>query len=182
MNLMKPNVAPARVLVLSGLGLMLAACATPPAHVDQAPVPDYNGQARYELIPEPAGSARYQLEPGQSVELPELQRNQDAIYPTKLVALNLDAVTLMARLSVDTEGRVSATWISEYDGDENHRPAFEQAVREAAAEWQFRPMVIYDDTQANDQGEAKPFSVWFKFQFDVVDGKPQTSSGQTPSQ
>ncbi len=171
-----------RGLPIAAFALMLAACAAPATRVETVPAPDYNGQAHHQQIPDPADSARYRLEPGQSVELPALQRNPDPIYPPELVALNLGKVTLVARLSVDAEGKVSATWVSEYHGDEAHRPRFELAVREAASTWQFRPMVIFDDTQADERGQAKPFSTWFKFQFDVIDGQANASSGQTASQ
>lgn len=156
---------------------LLAGCATtsaPPVEPDRA------GLAGYERIPEPAGGARWELQVGERSRGAEPRRNPDPTYPAKLVALDLPPVSLDARLSVDIEGRVEAVWIRPAGEAPAWQPAFEAAVREAAGNWRFTPLEIHGEDAAagtpQPDGQRRPFSVWYRFHFEVVDGEPVTGS------
>lgn len=168
------------IMLATGLVLLVSGCSTP---APKPTAPTYAGKAHYKRITGPAGTHHYKLTPGQSWTRPTLQRNPDPVYPAALVHLALAPVHIVARLSVDKIGRVTAVYISKDDSQPSYRQAFEQAVRGAAMRWQFSPMKF---TTTITRGDAppriivvpKPFSMWFKFRFEVVDGKPVTSSRQ----
>jgi len=143
----------------------------------------YAGRAHYERMAEPEGSQHYKLTPGQSWVRPALQRNPEPVYPPALVTRDLPPVVVVARLSVNRIGRVTAVYVSQNDNRPRYRQAFEQAVRDATTRWRFSPMKFTTRIPRNDAPPQiimapKPYSMWFKFRFDVVDGKPVTSSRQ----
>lgn len=158
--------------------LLLAGChAVPP----RASAPNREGTADYRRIPEPAGTRHYTLTPGQAWSRPVLVRNPAPLYPAALVELDLPPVDIVARLSVDEQGRVTAAYIPSDDPPSARHHVFAQAVRAAVAEWRFTPMTFTREVRrahapATFVRIPKPFSLWFRFRFAVIDGKPTTSS------
>ncbi len=169
-----------RILVVLSctLAIVMSGCTT----AMQKPVDHrYAGRAHHERMADPEGMQHYKLTPGQSWTRPALRHNPEPVYPPALVTRDLPPVVVVARLSVNKIGRVTAVYISHNDSRSPHRQAFEQAVRDAATQWRFSPMkfttrIPRSDAPARIIVAPKPFSMWFKFRFDVVDGKPVTSS------
>lgn len=159
-----------RPMLISALALLLPACATAPPATDTR---DYQGRSHYQPLEAPAGSDRYTLTPGESHTAPILERNPAPVYPPGLVDLALPATTVTARLSVGDDGHVHAVYIRDNDADVAHRQAFDRAVRESTSRWLFTALTI--------GGKAQPFSLWFVFRFEVVDGTPKTSTSQSPA-
>lgn len=88
-------------------------------------------------------------------------------------------MNVVAQLVMDEEGRVSAVH-SVSDTDSGPDGAlFEAAVEYAAMQWTFTPFWIQ---QARQDGTylrtQKPFSLWYTFEFKMVNGKPQVEVGK----
>lgn len=161
-----------------GLALLVSSCSTPPP---KPAAPSYEGKAHYQRIPAPAGTHPYTLSPGESYIKPTLRQNPDPVYPVPLIDLALPTVDIVARLSVDRLGRVTAVYISKDNSQALYRQAFEKAVHDAARHWVFTPLRFTTTvTRAHHppvvKMTSKPFSMWFRFHFEVVNGKPVTSS------
>ncbi|HEX7339639.1 MAG TPA: hypothetical protein VF271_06855 [Rhodanobacteraceae bacterium] len=169
-----------RLALVASLGALLAACATAPK---VPPKPDWQGRTHYQRIQVPAWQKPYQLTSGTQATGTMLKRNPAPVYPPALVAKGLPPVTVTARLSVDKTGHVDAVWISKYQGDAAARAAFEAAVHQAAMHWIFVPLTFMREVTRPDHTvavatTAKPFSLYFRFYFKVVNGKPVTGSGK----
>ncbi len=169
---------PITLVSVAGLAVLAVGCTT----VAPKPAPpDYQGKAEYARLAAPPGSHPYTLVAGESASGTTLARNPDPIYPATLVPLALPSVTVTARLSVNDEGGVTAVWISQYQGAKGYRQAFANAARHAAMRWVFVPLTFTRTTilpggKHVTRTTAKPFSLWFQFYFNVVNGKPMTSS------
>ena len=140
--------------------------------------PTAQPRTSYELIT-PPDAPHYSLQPGQSAQLPkpEIGHFAPPVYPASLAKPGAAPVVVKAQLTFGADGRVSGVYLlpDSYAGP-GHL-LFEDAVRAAAADWRFTPLVFeqYSDP-AMDAGtlerEAKPFSLWFAFHFAMVNGKP----------
>lgn len=164
-------VSVALVLLLS----MLAACSPRTTTVLK---PTTTGETSYKLIT-PPDAPHYALQPGQSASLPApvIGRFAPPVYPASLVKPGAGPVTLRAQLVFGADGHVTGVYMlpGSYAGPGH--ALFENAVRTAARDWRFTPLVFEHyvrdgDAPAKLEQAAKPFSLWFAFQFRVVDGKP----------
>ena len=157
--------------VLLGLCIAVSACGT--RTVVQ---PELNPETSYrQLVPE--GAARYTLAPGESAAQPVLRRHDPPVYPSVLVHAGATPVTVVAQLIVDSAGRVQRVVVTSDSAREADRPLFESAVRKAAMQWVFSPLLLRHRTNGSNEEApfvttAKPFSLWFAFRFEVAGGKP----------
>lgn len=140
--------------------------------------PTANPRTSYKLIT-PPDAPHYKLQPGESASLPGPEKGLFAppIYPPSLARPGMPPVRVRAQLVFDTQGHVSEVVIlpDSYAGPGH--VLFEDAVRSAARDWAFTPLVFEERTGGGDtpvtlKREARPFSLWFEFRFDMVDGKP----------
>ncbi|MDQ6646172.1 MAG: energy transducer TonB [Pseudomonadota bacterium] len=103
-------------------------------------------------------------------------------YPSAMLANCPADVRLQAQLIVGTDGKVDEVRVDEAAAAE---PAFVSAVRTAAMQWHFEPLIIshwaadaHDETHPVDT-EARPFSLPYEFRFACHAGKPVVSSSST---
>ena len=140
--------------------------------------PTAQPQTSWKLITPPDAS-HYALRQGQSAQLPKpvIGHFAPPVYPESLAKPGAAPVVVKAQLTFGADGRVNGVYLlpDSYAGP-GHL-LFEDAVRAAVADWQFTPLVFeqYSNPAMGAgtlQREAKPFSLWFAFHFEVVDGKP----------
>lgn len=168
----------ARLASTAAITLTLLGC----HHASPRPTtPVREGTSDYRRIDEPAGTRHYTLSPSQSWTPPIVVHNPAPVYPPDLVARELPPVDVVARLSVDKNGHVEAVYVQPDPDHPATPPAFAAAVRRAAAAWRFTPMTFENKTNHGDRPPTvirtrKPFSLWFRFHFEIVDGRPSTSS------
>lgn len=127
----------------------------------------------------PPDAPHYNLQPGQSASLPapQIGRFAPPLYPPTLAHPGMPPVTVKAQLVFDANGKVSGVYVLSNSYAGAGHALFEEAVRAAANDWAFTPLVF---TETHGGGaapvtltrKAKPFSLWFAFHFDMVDGKP----------
>lgn len=140
--------------------------------------PTTKPETSWKLV-EPAGSPQYALQPGQSAVEPEpvIGHFAPPMYPPALVRRGMPPVTVTAQLAFGTDGKVYSVRIvsNSYAGVDH--ALFADAVRTAAKDWVFTPLVF--EAYVGDAGARpalqrtpKPFSLWFEFHFDMVAGKP----------
>lgn len=159
--------------------LLLSACAATVTSV----APSANPETSYRLIT-PKDAPHYTLEPGQSAAEPKplIGYFVPPRYPPSLARPDMPVVQVKAQLVFDEVGHVRETLIlsNSYSGAGGE--LFDDAVREATAQWAFTPLV-FEQTVGGGSGvpvtlkrEAKPFSLWFEFDFRMVGGKPTVST------
>lgn len=127
----------------------------------------------------PPGAPHYSLQPGQAASLPTpvIGRFEPPVYPPTLAHPGMPPVTVKAQLVFDASGKVSGVYVLSNSYTGAGHALFDDAVRAAAKDWAFTPLVF---TETHGGGatpvalthEAKPFSLWFAFHFDMVDGEP----------
>ncbi|MGH8182147.1 MAG: energy transducer TonB [Rhodanobacteraceae bacterium] len=127
----------------------------------------------------PKDSPQYALQPGQSAVLPRPVIGYFAPpqYPPSLIHAGMPSVAVIAHLVFDTAGRVQKAEIVSNSYAGAGHTLFADAVRQATAHWAFTPLVFEETTGGSRvpvavERVAKPFSLWFEFDFRVVDGKP----------
>lgn len=164
-----------RVVVALAAVSGLAGCV---AHAVKPHGPVAKPETSYKLI-SPPGAPQYALKPGQSASLPAPLIGYFAppVYPPSLARRGMPLVVVTAHLVFDANGKVEAVAIVSDSYAAAGHALFEAAVRKAAGEWVFTPLVFAETTGGDGRPltlkrEAKPFSLWFEFRFVMVDGKP----------
>ena len=157
--------------------MQLSACGT-----RTVPKPVASPETSWKLVT-PPDAPHYALQPDQSAKLPVpvIGHFAPPAYPASLAKPGAAPVVVRAQLTFDTAGQVDGVYPlpDSYTGP-SYR-LFEHAVRVAVAQWQFTPLVFeqYSDP-AMDAGtlqrKAEPFSLWFEFRFEMVNGKPVVES------
>ena len=165
-----------RTSVLVAAMVLVAGCGTVP----KKPVALETGKVGYKMIV-PDGAARYTLKPGESSTQPVLAKHANPIYPPALICKSLPPVDVAAQLTVGVDGHVQRVVVSKYLGDTAHRELFNSAVRDAAMQWVFTPLqltqwVRHRGKRSQLETVHKPFSLWYMFHFEIVNGWPMTSS------
>ena len=165
-----------RGLPCLALAMLLTGCAAAPAATKVAATA--NPETSYKLIT-PKDSPQYALRPGQSATLPQPVIGYFAPprYPTALARAGMPPVSVEAHLVFDAAGRVARTDIVSNSYTGAGHEMFADAVRGATAAWRFTPLVFEETTGGGNvsvtvKHAAKPFSLWFEFDFRMVDGKP----------
>ncbi len=134
------------------------------------------GSSTYKAIV-PNGAAQYELQGGQSFSQPNLQKRVDPVYPSELVNANLKPLDIVAQVIVSELGHVSEVRFANYLGDNTNRGKFEQSIREAVSKWEYSPLT-FTTSQIGSNGQkvtviqAKPFSLWYMFHFEIKNGRP----------
>lgn len=165
-----------------GLLLTLVGCATTPLR--PPPLPSATGEASWQAVL-PPGTTRYQLALGEvSSGGTPFQRVTPA-YPPDLLARCRPPQEVPALLIVGVNGRVDEVRVTGEAQADTNRRAFIAAVRVAALQWQFNPLLINRwaaDADGNshvvDSG-TRPFSRAYVFRFACHAGKPAVSTVAT---
>lgn len=169
-------------IACSGFLLLLAACAsTKPTPI---PPPPATGDASWRAVV-PPGTTRYQLALGDVSSGGTPFQRVTPIYPANLLTVCPPPQDVPALLIVDGQGAVGEVRVAdEALADPAHR-AFIVAVRAAALQWRFNPLLISHwaaDADGNSHvvdSETKPFSLDYVFRFECHAGK-STVSTATP--
>ncbi len=165
-----------------GLLLILVGCAiTPPR---PPPLPSATSEASWRAVL-PPGTTRYPLALGEvSSGGTPLQRVTPA-YPPDLLARCPPPQEVPALLIVGANGRLDEVRVAGEAQADAGRRAFIAAVRVAALQWQFNPLLINRwaaDADGNSHvvdSETKPFSLAYVFRFACPAGKPAVSAVAT---
>ncbi|WP_266180239.1 hypothetical protein [Dyella humicola] len=162
---------------LAAAATMLAGCATTPSPAPAQPSPQ--GDTSYRAVAKES-MRHYQLAMGEISTGAIPSARSAPIYPPELLSSGLPPVEIEAQLIVNAEGKVSEVRIAdEVQVDPQRRP-FADAVRKAAMQWTFEPLLISRwaaDANGNEHkvdSEARPFSAAYVFRFAWKDGKPVT--------
>jgi hypothetical protein len=134
--------------------------------------PNPQPKTSYEMLI-PKTALRYSLAPGETAVQPQPDKQIAPGYPPSLVRLGAAPVTVVAQLVMDADGHVEGVYPVSDTATAADRASFEAAVEHAARQWTFTPLWMQ---KPNGDGTyeltAKPFSLWYVFQFKIVDGKP----------
>lgn len=134
------------------------------------------GSSTYKAIV-PNGATQYELQDGQSFSRPNLQKRLDPVYPSELIDANLKPLDIVAQVIVSELGRVSEVRFANYLGDNTNRDKFEKSIREAVSKWEYSPLT-FTTSQIGSNGQkvlvtqAKSFSLWYMFHFEIKNGRP----------
>lgn len=157
-----------RIVLVVVVGGLLSACGT-----RTVLKPNPQPATSYRQLQAPKGAARYTLKAGETAVQPIPQKTVAPVYPPSLVHPGAAPVTVVAQLVMDEGGRVEGVFPVSNTDQGPDRALFEAAVRQAVVQWTFTPLWIQ---QPRSDGSyrlmRKPFSLWYSFQFKVVDGKP----------
>lgn len=140
--------------------------------------PTANPETSYRLIT-PPDAPHYSLQPGQSASLPApvIGHFAPPVYPASLAHPGMPPVEVKAQLVFGSDGKVEGVYFMPDSYAGAGQALFEDAVRAAAKDWAFTPLVFEAYTGGGKapvelERTAKPFSLWFEFRFDMVAGKP----------
>lgn len=171
-----------RRLLAGLLPFLLSACAhQPPTAAPKPADPPRDGKVSYEIMP--AGKAgEYQMQDGQTSFGAQPVTNDPPAYPVALIAANLAATVVHAKVIVDGDGKVSDVRDLDPGGDASHA-AFFAATREAAMRWTYTPMTIVQEHEGKNGmiSETKttaPFSLDYAFRFELKDGRPVVTTSR----
>lgn len=167
----------ARMLTPALLGTLLAGCATsrfiPPASATD----DASRQ-----LAVPADTQRYPLAMGEISSGGTPIERVAPLYPADQLAACPPPQEVPAVLSVDRQGKVGEVRVVDEARADASRRAFIGAVRVAALQWRFNPLLI-DRWAADADGnshvvdsETKAFSLHYVFRFECHAGKSIVSS------
>jgi hypothetical protein len=114
------------------------------------------------------------VQPDEKVVQPELDVRESPGYPKELISEHLGPINLTAQVVVDEEGHVERVMFPEGDVYP-HVDAFREAVRKSVLRWVYRPLVFIRTVksasgQVSTTKSSRPFSLWYNFHFEVVDG------------
>lgn len=164
----------------SGLLLVLGGCTTAPS-VPAAPPP--TGDTSWRMVV-PPGTARYQLAMGEvSSGATPLQR-VPPVYPAAVLAHCPPPQEIAALLVVGMRGEVEDVRVATEGQADADQRAFIAAVRDAALQWQFNPLIINRwaaDAEGNTHvagTDTRPFSLTYLFRFACHGGRSNVSSEQ----
>ncbi|RCS29387.1 hypothetical protein DEO45_12895 [Rhodanobacter denitrificans] len=159
------------------LWLLLAACAT----THHRPPPPAAGDASWRVAV-PPGMVRYALALGEVSSGASPFKRVAPVYPPELLARCLPPQEVPALLIVDGQGKVGEVRVTDEVQADAGRRAFIDAVRAAALQWQFNPLLITrwaadadGNSHAVDSG-TKPFSLAYVFRFECHAGRAAVSS------
>lgn len=121
----------------------------------------------------PKGVLRYTLEPGETAVQPMPDKQVAPVYSASLVHSDALPVTVIAQLVMDKGGNVQGVYPVSDTAKPADRALFEAAVEHAVRQWTFTPLWM---EKPNEDGSydlsSKAFSLWYVFQFKVVNGRP----------
>jgi hypothetical protein len=141
--------------------------------------PSVQPRTSYEEMAAPAGVLHYTLKPGETAVKPVLDKQISPVYPPTLRRPGAAPVTVVAQLVVDENGRVKAVRPQPDTAASQAGALFEAAVDRAAMQWVFTPMwVQHPRGDGTYQVTQRPFSLWYVFDFKMVNGKPVVESGK----
>lgn len=163
----------------SGLLLAIAGCASPPPA--RLSPPSATGDASWRAVA-PPGTMRYQLAMGEVSSGATPFKRVTPVYPPELLSVCPPPQEVPALLIVDARGAVGEVRVADEAQADPARRAFIAAVRTAARQWRFNPLMI-DRWAADADGnshvvdsETKPFSLAYVFRFECHAGKATVSS------
>jgi hypothetical protein len=179
------NESGVRLLLASACALTLAGCIAP-AQRENAP-PQTN--VRYRAYAD-VGTPRYEEKEDEVSNRPVTVQNPPPAYPQAAITLGLHRVVVLAKVIVDTEGKVSEVRIAPAADPATHPAMFDDAVHEAMMHWRYIPLTFtrfeeVKDAQGNVvdsrplSAERKPFSLDYEFVFELRDGKPFVAGGSS---
>lgn len=167
----------ARMLAPALIGTLLAGCAST-RFIPPAPA---TGDASWQLAV-PAGTQRYQLAMGEISSGGTPIQRVAPLYPADQLAACPPPQEVPALLIVDRQGEVGEVRVVDEALADASRRAFIGAVRVAALQWRFNPLLINRwaaDADGNSHvvdSETKPFSLHYVFRFECHAGKSIVSS------
>jgi hypothetical protein len=177
------------------LAIALFACRSSPQQLkpqNRIATSPASGAVSAKLVPDP-NSPELKLAPGEEYIAPQLRPgNPPPEYPSGLVPLHLPPHIVSVRVTFDEYSHVidiARSPVGQSTNDE-HQPAFEEAVRSAVKRWICYPAKIrrFRDGPDND-GDGKPdyrimtaerfLKTFFDvtFTFEVINGHPVVKSG-----
>lgn len=159
------------------LFLLLGGCVTSPA----SNKPNATGDASWR-IEMPPGTVSYQLAMGEVSSGATPFRRVKPVYPPGLLDACPSPQEVPALVIVDDQGAVAEVRVAGEQQADASRHAFIDAVRAAARQWRFQPLLISRwaaDADGNshvvDSG-TRPFSLTYVFRFECHLGKPSVSA------
>lgn len=165
------------------LVLVLAGCAaTRPTAI---PSPPATGDASWREVV-PSGTVRYQLAMGEISSGGTPFQRTTPVYPPGLLASCPPPQEVPALLIVDGKGAVAEVRVTNEARATPTRHAFIDAVRTAARQWRFNPLLVNhwaSDADGNSHvvdSETKPFSLTYAFRFECHAGKSSVSTATGP--
>lgn len=163
-----------RTKLLAAAIILISACSTRSvSKLERYP------QTSFQELPPPPGASRYTLKPGEAAIRPVLAKQVAPVYPPSLVHRGATPVTVVAKLVMDEQGNVKAVYPVSDTVNGSSGALFETAVEQAAMQWTFTPLWIQkarkDGTYLRTQ---EPFSLRYRFEFQVIDGKPTVEMGK----
>ena len=156
---------------------VLAGCATAIAPARPSP----QGDTSYRAVAKD-GMQHYQLAMGQISTGAVPSAHSAPVYPPSLLSSGLPPVEVEALLIVSAEGKVDEVRIADEAQADAQGRLFADAVRKAALQWTFEPLLFTRwaaDANGNEHkvdSEARPFSAAYVFRFAWKDGKPVTDA------
>lgn len=164
-------------------GVALGSCSSVPQPHSEAKSVTTSDVSYHEFVPDTA--IKYSLQPGEGATRPELIKGRNPIYPASLLDDHHVPVTVTAKIVADESGHVSSVVIDSYEGNQSEYDLFATAVREAALQWEFTPLLIEKQVVLPNGARGLttkryPFSLWYIFTFKIVNGKPQVSASKKP--
>lgn len=171
-----------RGLLLAGLITALGGCASSPRQPARPPA--HEGSASWHAVEQP-DTVHYQLALGEVSSGGTVAARVAPAYPGSELAACPPAVEVIARLIVDTHGRVIEVQPGNADAAAPERRPFLAATRAAAMQWRFDPLQI-NHWSADANGEShvvdsrsEPFSLDYVFRFSCHAGQAKVSTGDT---
>lgn len=163
------------VIMLSAITVILVSgCST-----EELAKPGGQPRTSYEEMAAPAGASHYTLKPGERAVKPVLDKQVSPVYPPILARPGAAPVTVVAQLVMDEDGRVKAVRPQSDTATDDAGHLFEAAVEHAVMQWVFTPMwVQHPRSDGTYEVTQKPFSLWYVFDFRMVEGKPVVESGE----
>lgn len=159
---------------------VLAGCAGTPTWPERPPV--HEGAASWHAV-EPPGTVHYQLALGEVSSGGTALVRVTPTYPAGELAACPPVVEVIAKLIVDTRGRVAEVRPEIVQAALADRSPFLEATRAAAMQWRFDPLQI-NRWSADANGEShvvdsrtEPFSLDYVFRFSCHAGRAGVSTG-----
>ncbi len=135
----------------------------------------------------PPGTRRYRLALGEVSSGPVLADRVRPVYPADQLSACPPLVNIQALLIVDESGGVREVRVTDEAPAGTARRRFVAAVRMAALQWRFSPLLISHwaaDAEGNSHvvdSETRPFSLAYVFHFECHAGKATVSAAVAKS-
>lgn len=167
-----------RQLAVAFVATALGACAHAPARPDMHPA--NRGDASWHAVEQP-DTVHYQLALGEVSSGGKPLARVTPAYPASRLQACVPVVDVIAKLIVDTSGKVTEVRPGDADAAAPGLRPFLAATREAALRWRFDPLQI-DHWSADANGEShvvdsrtEPFSLDYVFRFTCHSGRARVS-------